>query len=48
MPGGPPTVYTFADPVTLERMQADIGELKKLVQVVTVALHKGMGHTTNT
>ena len=44
MPGGPPTVYTFADPVTLERMQADIEALKKQVQVVTVALHKGMGH----
>jgi poly-gamma-glutamate synthesis protein (capsule biosynthesis protein) len=47
-PGGPPTVYTFADPVSLERMQADVERLRAKADVVTVALHKGMGHTPAT
>jgi poly-gamma-glutamate capsule biosynthesis protein CapA/YwtB (metallophosphatase superfamily) len=47
-PGGPPTVYTFADPGTLERMQADIERLRAKADIVTVALHKGMGHTPAT
>jgi poly-gamma-glutamate synthesis protein (capsule biosynthesis protein) len=44
-PGGPPTIYTFADPVTLARMQEDVAALKATVDVVVVALHKGVGHT---
>jgi poly-gamma-glutamate synthesis protein (capsule biosynthesis protein) len=44
-PGGPPTVYTFAEPVTLEAMENDIRSLRRNVQVLTVALHKGIGHT---
>jgi hypothetical protein len=47
-PGGPPTVYTFPDPATLERMQGDIEALRKQVDVLTVALHKGLGHTPAT
>jgi poly-gamma-glutamate synthesis protein (capsule biosynthesis protein) len=43
-PGGPPTVYTFAEPQTLAAMEADIGALRQGVEVLVVALHKGVGH----
>ncbi len=44
-PGGPPAIYTFADPETLDRMQADVAALRRTVDIVVVALHKGVGHT---
>ncbi|WP_328396308.1 CapA family protein [Nocardia sp. NBC_00416] len=44
-PGGPPTVYTFAAPDSLARMTEDIRALRDRVDVVAVALHKGIGHT---
>jgi len=44
-PGGPPRVYTFADPATVEAMQADIEALRAQVDVLVVALHKGVVHT---
>lgn len=44
-PGGPPTVYTFAEPVSLGAMERDIAALKARVDVVVAALHKGIGHT---
>lgn len=44
-PGGPPKVYTFADPATVEAMQADIEALRTQVDVLVVALHKGVVHT---
>jgi poly-gamma-glutamate synthesis protein (capsule biosynthesis protein) len=44
-PGGPPRVYTFADPDTLDRMADDIGRLAADVDVVVVSMHKGVGHT---
>jgi poly-gamma-glutamate synthesis protein (capsule biosynthesis protein) len=44
-PGGPPKVYTFADPDSLERMAADVRRLRDEADVVLVALHKGIGHT---
>ena len=47
-PGGPPDVYTFADPATLEAMAADIEALRRDVDIVIVALHKGLGHTPAT
>jgi len=47
-PGGPPDVYTFAEPKTLEDMAADIEALREQVDIVTVALHKGLGHTPAT
>jgi poly-gamma-glutamate synthesis protein (capsule biosynthesis protein) len=47
-PGGPPRVYTFAEPDTLEAMQADIAALARQVDVTVVALHKGIGHTPAT
>lgn len=43
-PGGPPSVYTFAEPVTLGAMEADIERLRPRVDVLVVALHKGIGH----
>lgn len=47
-PGGPPTIYTFADPVTQQRMHDDVERLRACVDVVVVALHKGLGHTPAT
>ena len=47
-PGGPPSVYTFAETGTLDRMIADIELLRPKVDVLAVALHKGMGHTPAT
>ncbi len=44
-PGGKPEVFTFAEPVSLEMMQTDIENLKKQVDFVVVALHKGLVHT---
>ncbi|MFD5825282.1 CapA family protein [Lentzea sp. NPDC060358] len=44
-PGGPPSVYTFADPAGLAAMAADIRALASEVDVVTVSMHKGVGHT---
>jgi Bacterial capsule synthesis protein PGA_cap len=43
-PGGPPSIYTFATPETLEEMRGDIAELRAAVDVVVIALHKGIGH----
>ena len=47
-PGGPPNVYTFANPSTLDGMVADIENLRRDVNVLIVALHKGLGHTPAT
>lgn len=44
-PGGPPTTYTFVAPDSQRAMQQDIAALKREVDVVVVALHKGIGHT---
>lgn len=43
-PGGPPRIFTFATPESLERLRADIDALQPQVDVVVVALHKGLGH----
>jgi len=44
-PGGPPKIYTFCEPDTVEAMQADIEGLKQRVDAVVVAFHKGLVHT---
>ena len=44
-PGGPPKVYTFADPDTVEAMQADIAAIRAQVDVLVVSFHKGVVHT---
>lgn len=44
-PGGPPKIYTFADPDSLDAMAADIEALRAEVDVVAVSMHKGVGHT---
>lgn len=43
-PGGPPRIYTFAAPESLEAMEADIAALQARADIVVVALHKGLGH----
>lgn len=43
-PGGPPAIYTFAEPESLEAMEDDIRNLRRLCDVLVVALHKGIGH----
>lgn len=44
-PGGPPTIYTWAETEVLGVMLDDIQKLRPLCDVLTVALHKGIGHT---
>jgi poly-gamma-glutamate synthesis protein (capsule biosynthesis protein) len=44
-PGGPPRVYSFCDPSSLASMTADVAALATRVDIVIVALHKGIGHT---
>ncbi len=44
-PGGPPRIFTFAVPESLEAMQADIGRVRREVDILIVALHKGLIHT---
>jgi poly-gamma-glutamate synthesis protein (capsule biosynthesis protein) len=43
-PGGPPRIYTFATPESLEELRADIAAVRPDVDVLIVALHKGIGH----
>lgn len=43
-PGGPPSVYSFAEPQALADFTADISALAARVDVVLVVLHKGIGH----
>jgi poly-gamma-glutamate synthesis protein (capsule biosynthesis protein) len=44
-PGGPPEVYTFPDPRTLEAMQHDVEAARASADVVVVSFHKGVVHT---
>lgn len=44
-PGGPPLIYTFATPDSLDAMADDIARLRNQVDVLVVALHKGLVHT---
>lgn len=44
-PGNPPTVYTFCDKTSLGAMTDQVAALAERVDVVVVALHKGIGHT---
>ncbi|MDO9534918.1 MAG: CapA family protein [Bacillota bacterium] len=44
-PGGPPAIYTWAEPDTLNAMIDDIQKLRPLCDVLMVSLHKGIGHT---
>lgn len=43
-PGGPPSVYSFPEPKSLEAFTADIRALAAEVDSVIVALHKGIVH----
>ena len=44
-PGGPPSVHTFADPRSLANMRQRIADAAARVDVLVVALHKGLVHT---
>jgi hypothetical protein len=44
-PGGPPSIYTFAEPNSLKAMVDDIKNLRPLCDILTVSLHKGLVHT---
>lgn len=44
-PGLPARVYTFPEPDSLEEMQEEIRALRGQVDILLVALHKGMVHT---
>jgi len=46
MPGAPPKVYTFVWPEELEKLQAEVRELKSQVDIAIVAFHKGNGGNT--
>ena len=41
-PGGPPDVYTFAEPKSLQAMEDDVRKLRPLCDVLVVAFHKGV------
>jgi poly-gamma-glutamate capsule biosynthesis protein CapA/YwtB (metallophosphatase superfamily) len=43
-PGGPPRIYTFAEPESTDAMLIDVEKLRREVDVLIVALHKGIGH----
>lgn len=44
-PGAPPSIYTFAEPQSLQTMVEDIRRLREECDILVVALHKGVGHT---
>ena len=44
-PGGPPTIYTWAESKTLRTMIDDIHKLRPLCDILIVTLHMGIGHT---
>lgn len=44
-PGGPPRIYTFADPDSVEALRADVRDARDQADVVLVSMHKGVGHT---
>jgi hypothetical protein len=44
-PGGPPRIYTFAEPESTDALMADIEKLSREVDVLIVTLHKEIGHT---
>jgi poly-gamma-glutamate capsule biosynthesis protein CapA/YwtB (metallophosphatase superfamily) len=44
-PGGPPTIYSFPEPRSLQGMIADIQNLRSRCDILIVALHKGLVHT---
>lgn len=43
-PGGPPTIYTWAEPASLDGMIEDIKALRSICDILVVSLHKGLVH----
>jgi poly-gamma-glutamate synthesis protein (capsule biosynthesis protein) len=44
-PGGPPRIYTFAEPDHVQWIADDVAAAREQADVVIVAFHKGVGHT---
>lgn len=44
-PGGPPSIYTWAQTNSLREMVKDIENLRPMCDILVVSLHKGLGHT---
>ncbi len=44
-PGGPPTIYTWAETITTNAMLDDIYKLRSLCDILVISFHKGLGHT---
>jgi poly-gamma-glutamate synthesis protein (capsule biosynthesis protein) len=44
-PGGPPRIYTFAEPDDVDSLGADIRAARERADAVIVSFHKGIGHT---
>jgi hypothetical protein len=42
-PGGPPTIYTFAEPCSYRAMLNDVRKLRSQCDILTVSFHKGIG-----
>ena len=45
--GGPPAIYTFAEPRSLKAMIADVRKLRPLCDILVVVFHKGISHTND-
>ena len=43
-PGGPPSIYTWAEPGSLKAMLDDIHQLRPLCDILVVSFHKGLVH----
>ena len=43
-PGGPPSIYTWAEPDSLKAMLNDVQQLKPLCDILVVSFHKGLVH----
>jgi hypothetical protein len=44
-PGGPPSIYTWAEPDSLKNMLENIRHLRPLCDILVVSFHKGLVHT---
>ncbi|ARK29917.1 CapA family protein [Halalkalibacter krulwichiae] len=43
-PGGPPSIYTRAEPTSLQLMKEDIKQLRSQCDILIVSFHKGLVH----
>ena len=43
-PGGPPSIYTWAEPESMKAMIEDVQQLRPLCDILVVSFHKGLVH----